>query len=209
MNYTQLSALLSDTVENSFTADQLALFFQAAEEKIYNVCQPPSIRETQTGAMTIGVSTLALPANFLYPFSFAIVLPSGDYLYLLNKDVNYLREAYPRPSVTGVPSVYALQDESDIVVGPTPNAAYVTKLEYARYPTSITTAGTSWLGDNYPTALLNMAVVEAGKFLKLEQDTMTVYEKQATESLALVKNAGDGKLRQDTYRSGQVRVPVK
>lgn len=208
MNYTQLTTLLQDTVENAFTADQLALFFQAAEEKIFNVVQPPVLRVTQTANLLAGAATRAIPAGFLYPFSFSVATASGQQ-FLLNKDPSYIREAYPAASTQGVPKYYALQDDDTILLAPTPDAAYVSSLEYARYPESITTAGTSWLGDVAPTALLNMALVEAGRFLKLEQDTMAVYDKQATESLALVKNLGDGKLRQDTYRSGQVKVSVK
>jgi hypothetical protein len=207
MTYAELTALLQDTVENSFTAEQLALFFQAAEEKIYNVVQPPAIRRNQTGTLTASNQYLTTPSDFLYPFSLAVDV-EGEYQYLLDKDVNYIREAYPSAAATGVPRYYAVFDENTFILGPTPDTSYTVELHYARYPTSITT-GTSWLGTNYPTALLNMAVVEAGKFLKLEQDTMAVYDKQATESLALVKNAGDGKMRQDTYRSGQVRITVK
>lgn len=208
MNYTQLTTLLQDTVENAFTADQLALFFQAAEEKIFNVVQPPAIRRNQTGNVTQGVQYLTTPTDFLYPFSLAVNV-GGEYQYLLDKDVNYIREAYPSANDQGVPRYYAVFDADTLILGPTPDAAYTVELHYARYPESITVSGTSWLGDKFPTALLNMAVVEAGKFLKLEQDTMAVYDKQATESLALIKNAGDGKMRQDVYRSGQVKVPVK
>jgi hypothetical protein len=208
MNYTQLTTLLQDTVENEFTAEQLALFFQAAEEKIFNVAQPPVLRVTQTANLEVGNATRAIPAGFLYPFSFAVTTASGQQ-FLINKDPSYLREAYPASSTQGVPKYYALQDDDTILLAPTPDSTYVSSLEYARFPESITTAGTSWLGEVAPTALLNMALVEAGRFLKLEQDTMAVYDKQATESLALVKNLSDGKLRQDTYRAGQVKTPVK
>lgn len=208
MNYTQLTTLLQDTVENEFTADQLALFFQAAEEKIFNVAQPPVIRATHTASLSAGTSTFSTPSAFLYPFSLAVTTAGGQQ-FLINKDPSYIREAYPSVSTQEVPKYYALQDDDTILLGPTSDSSYTATLEYARYPESITTAGTSWLGEVAPTALLNMALVEAGRFLKLEQDTMAVYDKQATESLALVKNLSDGKLRQDTYRAGQVKIPVK
>ena len=209
MTYAELTALLQATVENEFTADQLALFFQASEEKLYNVCQPPALRGTQTGSLTAGSPYFTTPSGFLYAFSLAVVDGSGGYNFLLDKDVNFIREAYPVPDSSGLPKHYAIFDEDRLILGPTPVSAYSVELQYARYPESITTAGTSWVGDNYPTALLNLAVVEAAKFLKLEQDTMGVYLQLATESLALVKNASDGKLRQDTYRSGQVSIGVK
>lgn len=209
MTYAELTALLQDTVENEFTAAQLALFFRAAEEKIYNVCQPPAIRRNQTGTLATGNQYLTVPTDYLYSFSLAVVGADGTYSFLLDKDVNFLREGYPSPATTGQPRYYAQFDADTLMLAPTPDDSYTVELHYARYPESITTAGTSWLGNRFPTALLNMAVVEAGKFLKLEQDTMAVYEKQATESLALVKNAGDGKLRQDAYRYGQVRTKVQ
>ena len=208
MTYAELTALLQDTVENEFTADQLALFFQAAEEKIYNVCQPPAIRRNQTGTLTAAKQYLSLPTDYLYTFSLAVIV-DGEHQYLLDKDVNFLREAYPRASVQGVPRYYAQFDPYTLMLAPTPDDSYAVELHYARYPQSVSVTGTSWLSDKFPTALLNMAIVEAGKFLKLEQDTMAVYEKQATESLALVKNAGDGKMRQDVYRAGQVKVRVQ
>ena len=209
MTYSELTALLQETVENEFTAEQLALFFQAAEERIFNVAQPPVLRAVQSATLPNGTRTLALPAGFLYPLSLAVELGSGEYEYLIPKDVEYIRSAYPNPITTGVPKVYALQDATTAVVGPTPGATYSVELQYARYPASITAAGTSWLGDSFPSTLLNLAVVEAGKFLKLEQDTMAVYDKMAIETLALYKNAADGKLRQDTYRTEQVRTPAK
>jgi hypothetical protein len=181
MNYAELTQLLQDTVENEFTAGQLALFFLAAEERIYNAVQPPAIRRNQTATLSAGNPYLTLPSDFLYPFSLAVI-DAGTYAFLLDKDVNFLREAYPAPATTGVPRFYALFDADTIMVAPTPTSAYTVELHYARYPESITTAGTSWLGDNFPTALMNVALVEAARFLKFEQDVTATYDKMAMES---------------------------
>lgn len=209
MNYTELTALLEDTVENSFTADQLAFFVQQAEQKIYQAVQLPALRRNQTGTLTIGNKYLSVPGDFLYVYSLAVVAASGDYSYLLDKDVNYIREAYPSPSSTGTPKFYAIFDKDTLILGPTPSAALTVELHYGYYPESIVTAGTTWLSENYNPALINGALVEAARFLKLEQDMVSLYDKMFGESLAQLKVFGDGKLRQDSYRSGQARVPVK
>lgn len=132
----------------------------------------------------------------------------GDYKYLLDKDVNFIREAYPNPVVTGLPKHYAIFDDSAFILGPTPNTNYSMELHYGYYPESIVTAGTSWLGTEFDTALLNGALVEAIRYMKGEPDVVQMYEKLYVQSIGLLKNLGDGKLRQDTYRSGQVRIPV-
>jgi hypothetical protein len=133
---------------------------------------------------------------------------AGDYTYLLNKDVNFIREAYPNASDLGVPRHYAYFDDSTFIVGPTPNASYDMELHYGYYPESIVTAGTTWLGDEFDSALLNGALIEAIRFMKGEQDVVAMYEKLYVQAIGLLKNLGDGKLREDTYRSGQVRNPV-
>jgi hypothetical protein len=145
----------------------------------------------------------------------AVVKPDGDYVYLLNKDVNFIREAYPNPSTTGVPKHYAIfgprsdnETELTFILGPTPSAALTAELHYYYYPTSIVVSGTSWLGDNFDSALLNAALVEAIRFMKGEPDLVTFYENMYAQSIALLKNLGDGKQRMDAYRDGQVRLQV-
>jgi hypothetical protein len=209
MNYSELTALLEDTVENSFTADQRAFFFQQAEQKIYQAVQIPALRRNQTGILTSANKYLTLPPDFLYVFSLAVVKVDGSYEYLVDKDVNYIREAYPVPTATGIPRFYAIFDKDTLILGPTPSAAFEVELHYGYYPETIVTAGTTWLSENFDPALINGALVEAARFLKLEQDMVALYDKMFGESLIQLKTFGDGKLRQDAYRSGQARVPVK
>lgn len=208
MNYTELKTNVQDITENTFSDAQLAMFTQQAEQKIYNTVQIPALRRNQTGTLTAGNSYLATPSDYLYTFSLAVVDGDGDYTYLLNKDVNFIREAYPAASSSGVPKHYANFNDTAFLLGPTPNAAYTVELHYGYYPESIVTAGTTWLGDEFDSALLNGALIEAIRFMKGEPDLVTMYEKLYTLSIGLLKNLGDGKLRSDTYRSGQVRNPV-
>jgi hypothetical protein len=188
---------------------------QLAEQKIYNSVQLPSLRKNVTGLLTASIKYLALPDDFLSVFSLAVIDNLGAYSYLLNKDVNFIREAYPTPTVTGTPQYYAVfgpdsatLQELTLILGPTPNAGLTAELHYFYYPVSIVTAGTSWLGDNFDSALFNAVMVEAIRFMKGEPDLVTMYDAQYKQSLTLLKNLGDGKLRQDAYRSGQVRTQV-
>jgi hypothetical protein len=207
MNYSQLCAAVSDTVENSFTAADLERFARLTEQKVYQFIRLPVQQKTYTGNLTANNANLTLPAGFLNPLSLAVVV-SGSYQYLLFKDVSYVREAYPSPTVTGVPKVYAIPDNTKLFLGPTPNSAYAVDLQYEAYPESIVTAGTTWLGDNYDSVLFNGMLVEAGRFLRLEQETVAQYDKMFQESLAQLKQLGDAKLRQDIYRSGQAHAAV-
>lgn len=207
MNYTELKANVEDICEQTFTADQHAMFAQQAEQKIYNTVQLPALRKNQTGSLTSGNKYLTMPTNMLYVFSLAIISGS-DYIYLLDKDSNFIREAYPNPATTGVPKHYAIFDDTSFIVGPTPNADFSAEIHFGYYPESIVTAGTTWLGTNFDSALLNGALVEAIRFQKGEADMVALYETLYTQAIALLKNLGDGKLREDTYRSGQVRREV-
>jgi len=208
MNYTELKTNIEDICENSFTEDQLAMFTQQAEQKIYNTVQIPALRRNVTGNVSADNKYLSTPSDFLYSYSLAVIDGSGNYTYLLNKDVNFIREAYPGPSATGLPKHYAYFDDNSFLLGPTPDAAYEMELHYGYYPESIVTAGTTWLGDEFDSALLNGALIEAIRFMKGEQDVVAMYEKLYVQAIGLLKNLGDGKLREDTYRSGQVRNPV-
>jgi hypothetical protein len=208
MNYTELKANIKDICENEFSEDALAMFTKQAEQKIYNTVQLPAIRKNETGALTIGNKYLQIPDDYLYTFSLAVVKANGDYEYLLNKDVNFIREAYPGPTATGLPKHYANFDDTAFILGPTPDAAYSVELHYGYYPESIVTADTTWLGDEFDSALLNGALIEAIRFMKGEPDIIANYEKLYLQAIGLIKMLGDGKLRQDTYRSGQFRTPV-
>lgn len=215
MNYADLCTTLQNTTENTFSAAQLAVFFKQAEQKIYGSVQLPSLRKNAVGAVTIGNPYLSLPTDFLSAFSVAVILATGEYVFLLNKDVNFLRMAYPNPTTSGPPRFYALfgstpgtVDGLSCILGPTPDAAYNVELHYNYLPVSIVTAGNTWLGDNFDGALLNGALVEAIRFMKGDVDMIKLYNDMFTQSIALLKNLGDGKMRQDAFRSGQTRVQV-
>ena len=211
MNYAQLSQLIQDyceSTEQSFVSN-IPTFVQAAEERIYNSVQIPAIRKNSTATMTIGNKYMSLPSDWLSTFSLAVFNPSNnEYTYLLNKDVNYIRQAYPDADDLGRPEYYAIWDDSTMILGPAPDIAYTAELHYYYYPVSIVNYGTSWLGDNFETVLLYGSLREAYTYLKGEQDMMNYYEQKYQESLGLLKRLGDGLDRQDAYRSGQVRIPV-
>lgn len=215
MNYVQLCAAIEDYTENTFTADELATFVKQAEQRIYNTVQLPNLRKNVTGTTTSGNKYLACPTDFLAVYSLAVISPDGSYEFLLNKDVNFIRQAYPTPADTGTPAHYAIfgplssnVNELVFLLGPTPNAAYSMELHYFYYPESIVTANTTWLGDNFDSALLNASLLEAITFMKGEPDMVKLYQDRYVQSIALLKNLGDGKDRQDAYRSGQVRIQV-
>jgi len=203
-----LCTAVQDTVENTFTADQLAWFCTQTEQKVFNTVQLPAARKNMTGTLTANNPYLTTPPGFLFVYSLNVSTGNGVQ-FLLDKDVNYIREAYPNPVSTGVPKFYAIFDNNTLILAPTPDQTYTVQMHFGAYPESISTAGTSWLGDNFDSVLLNGMLVEAARFLRLEQETVAQYDKMFTESLGLLKQLGDGKLRQDSYRSGQVRVPVR
>jgi hypothetical protein len=224
MNYAQLSATIqaySESDEPLFV-ENIPVFVQAAEQRIYNSVQLSYLRKNVNGLTTSNNKYLSTPDDFLSVYSIAVVKPNGDYEYLLNKDVNFIRQAYPSASDVGTPKYYAifgptttaenpptLTNELSLILGPMPDAAYPVELHYFFYPESIVTAGTTWLGDNFDTALLYGAMREACIFQRQEQDVVANYEAKYQETMMLLKQLGDGKERQDSYRSGQVRYPVK
>ena len=208
MNYTELKTNVQDICEVTFTDAQLALFTEQAEQKIYNTVQIPALRKNVSGVMTASNEYLSTPSDFLYVYSLAVVDGSGNFTFLLNKDVNFIREAYPSSSSTGTPKHYALFDNDTILLGPAPNSGFTTQLHYGYYPESIVTANTTWLGEEFDSALLNGTLVEAIRFMKGEPDMIALYEKMYASAMALLKILGDGKLRSDTYRSGQARLEV-
>ena len=205
MNYADLKTNIADICETTFTDDQISMFTKQAEQKIYATVSLPALRKNQTGSLTNGNKYLTMPSGFLYAYSLAIVSGS-DYIYLLDKDSNFMREAYPNPATTGVPVHYAVFDQTSFIVGPTPNANFDAEIHFAYYPESIVTAGTTWLGTEFDSALLNGALMEAIRFQKGEPDVIATYEKMYLQSIALLKNLGDGKLREDAYRNGQTVV---
>jgi hypothetical protein len=209
MNYTELKTNIEDICELTFTDDQLAMFTKQAEQKIYNAVQIPALRKNVTGTMTSSNVYLSVPTDFLYVYSLAVIDGSGNYTFLLNKDVNFIREAYSTSTSTGLPKHYAIFNDDAFILGPTPNSNYSTELHYGYYPESIVTASTTYLGDEFDSALLNGALVEAIRFMKGEPDMIALYDKMYVSAMSLLKILGDGKLRSDTYRSGQARLTVQ
>lgn len=227
MNYTQLSDALVAYTENTSSefAAQIPTFVKQAEQRIYNTVQFPSLRKNVTGTASVNNKYLSCPDDFLAVYSMAVVtgvvgddINTGSYEYLLNKDVNFIRQAYPTPNSTGTPKYYALfgpavngttiTNELTFLLGPTPDATYKVELHYYYYPESIVTASTTWLGDNFDSVLLYGSLVEAYTYMKGEQDMMALYNTKYQEALALAKRLGDGMERQDAYRSGQYRQRV-
>lgn len=219
MTYSELVAAVQSYTENTFPTADINKMIKIAEQTIYNTVQLASLRKNVTGSLSLNSPYLSVPDDFLSVYSLAIY-PSGGgaYLYLLNKDVNFIREAYPNPATTGTPKHYAIfgpqsgnPDELTLIVGPTPNAAFGAELHYYYYPVSITDPAsgyTTWLGDNFDSALFNGTMVEAIRYMKGESDLVQLYQQQFAQSMALLKNLGDGKQRMDAYRDGQVRNPV-
>ena len=207
MNYASLKTNIADICETTFTDDQLAMFTQQAEEKILLTVDIPALRKVDDGPLVSTNKLYTLPTDYLYTYSISIV-SSSTHTYLLNKDVNFLREAFPVNTSTGTPKFYAQYSETQIQLAPTPDANYELEHIYGYYPTSIVSGSTSWLGDNASTALLNGALMEAARFQKAEADVIANYDKMYIMSIELLKTLGDGKLRQDMYRSGQYRTPV-
>lgn len=210
MNVTELKAAISSYTENQFSDTDLTTFITQAEQRILNSVQLPASRITVQLSAPAGAQFIALPVGFLTMHSLSVTLATGEVRYLLNKDVNFIREAFPYPQVQGAPTHYALFSDDELLVGPTPDAPYSMTLAYFGYPESITTSanGRSWLGDNFSSVLLYGALMEASTFMKGEQDMNALYDGKFKEALALLKQLADAKNRQDSYRAGQVRYPV-
>jgi hypothetical protein len=215
MTYNELVAAVSDYCENSFPTVDMNIMIRQAEQRIYNTVQLANLRRNVTGTLTAGNKYLSCPGDFLSTYSVAIIKANGEFLYLLNKDVNFIRSAYPTPADIGVPKHYAIfgpqygnENELSFIVGPTPDVTYSAELHYYYYPESIVTAGQTWLGDNFDSALLNATLVEAVRYMKGEADMVALYQDMYNQSILLLKNLGDGKQRGDAYRDGQTRIQV-
>lgn len=226
MNYTELFAAIKGYVENDFpntawtdptgsssvtltSTEQINTFIREAEQRIFNTVQLLELRKNVTGNCTSGNKYLSVPSDWLASFSMAVVDTNGNYEYLLNKDVSFIRQSFPNPNDTGLPYCYAYFDENSFILGPTPDNDYEIELHYFYYPPSIVDAGSSWLGDNFDSALLYGSLLEAYTFMKGEPDVITQYQKRYDEAMAMLKQLSEGKNRQDSYRSGQVRYPVR
>jgi len=211
MTYTELKAAINSYSENSFDTTDIDTFIQQAEQRIFNTVQLPDLRRNQVGNTTSGNKYLTTPSDWLSTYSLAVVDSNNEYTYLINKDVNFIRESFPDTDSAfyGKPEYYAIFDDNTFILGPTPDQNYTVELHYFYYPTSIVTAGTSWLGDNFDTALFYGSLLEAATYLKAEPDTITNYNQRYMDAISMLKQLGDGKDRRDAYRSGQARYEVQ
>lgn len=225
MNYATLFKTVQAYAENNFpdtvvvdttntstdflTKEQIDTFIRQAEQRVFNTVQLLELRKNVTGTATTDNPYLTVPSDWLANFSLAVLDSSGVYSYLLNKDVNFIREAFPDPSSTGTPTHYAMFDDQSYILGPTPDDDYTIELHYFYYPNSIVDSSTSWLGDNFDSVLLYGTLIEAYTFMKGEQDVQATYQKRYDDALAQLKMLGEGKNRQDMYRTTQVRYPVR
>jgi len=232
MNYQELFSQIQTYTENQFpdtfvqvttggsqtnvnAVTQINTFIQQAEARIYNTVQIPSLRRNVTGTLTANNKYLACPNDYLSTYSIAVIDADGNYEYLLNKDVNYIRQAYPNPNDTGLPRYYALfgsrlndPNELSFILGPTPDSAYTAELHYFYFPESIVDQGTSWLGDNYSPVLLYGSLVEAYTYMKGETDMLNMYNTKYNEALQQLNRLGTGLERGDAYRDGQAKIKV-
>ena len=220
MNYATLASTIQAYVENDFptspgtggltSVQQINTFIQEAEQRIYNSVQLLNLRKNVTGQTTASNKYLTVPTDWLANFSLAVIdNTTGQYDYLLNKDVNFIREAFPSPASTGKPTHYAMFDNTSYILGPTPDATYQMELHYFYYPQSIVTATNTWLGDNFDSVLLYGALLEAYVFMKGEADVIKMYQDRYDAAMMLLKQYAEGKNRQDMYRTPQTRTPVK
>lgn len=209
MDYSTLTTHIEGTCEETFTAAQLAMFTQQAEQKIYEtLSHTPMLRKSAETTLTLNNEYLTLPTDYLYMHSLMVRDADNAYHHLVQVDENFIREAYPDRSTTGFPKYYGQFDVDSLIMGPTPDSGYSVRATYGYHPESIVTASTTWLGDNFDTALLNGALIEAARFMKEEEDIIAEYNKRYLEAMALLKMLGDGKLQQDSYRSGRAKTPV-
>ena len=220
MNYSQLVEAIKGYTENDFpdtvgsggltSTEQINIFIVNAEERVFNTVQLLDLRKNVTGNVTAGNKYLSVPSDWIANFSLAAIDPvTGKYEFLLNKDVSYIRQSFPDPSTTGMPTHYAFFDVDSYILGPTPDTNYEMELHYFYYPQSITEAGSSWLGDNFESVLLYGSLLEAYTFMKGEADVIAQYQKRYDEAMGMLKQLGEGKNRQDMYRTQQVRYPVR
>jgi hypothetical protein len=227
MNYATLFETIKSYVENDFPnqdwtdtagsgtatftgTEQINTFIQQAEQRIYNSVQLPVERVNVIGSTTANNKYLNFPAGWLADFSLAVIDPvTQAQTYLLQKDVEFIREAYPVPTATGTPAYYAIFNNVTFILGPTPDGSYNMEMHYYAYPQSIVTAGTTWLGDYFDSVLLYGSLLEAYTFMKGEPDVLQNYTARYTDAMIQLKQLGEGKNRQDTYRTMQARVPVR
>ena len=207
MNYTELTAAIKDYTNNTETNFVAAIptFIKQSEQRIYRSINLPVNRKNVAGTMTEGNAYLSTPTDFLFPLSLSIT-SSSNQIFLLNKDPNFIRSTYPNASTEGTPKYYGLFSDDKFIIGPTPDANYVTELHYYYQPNSIVTDSTSWLGTNADTVLLYACLVEAYTYMKGEPDLMQLYQQRFVEALQLLKGHAEGRMTRDEYRDGTIEV---
>jgi hypothetical protein len=206
--FAELKTAIQDYTENQETTfvNHLNDFIRGAEERILKSVQLSFFRKNATGSMTSGNKFLAVPSDFLAPFSLSIT-SSSEHIFLLYKDVNFIQEVNPNPATTGIPKYYAYFDVNNLVIAPTPNADFVSELHYLYRPNSLTAgadSGTTWLSENADRALLYGSLLEAYTFMKGEPDVLQQYEKMFAEAIGRLKNFGEALEVTDAYRQGQL-----
>ena len=214
MTYAELVAQIESYTENSYPTVDVNTFITQAENRIFNSVNLPDLRRNDTGTITFGNKYLNVPLDWLATYSLAVIdNTTNEYTFLLNKDVNFIRESFPDTDVAhyGKPKYYAVFDDETFILGPTPDAGYGAELHYFFYPESITTAasGKSWLGDNYSSVLLYGSLLEAATYLKSDAETITNYTNRYNQAMIELTRLGEGKNTRDAYRSGQTRIPAK
>ena len=214
MTYAELVAQIESYTENSYSTADVNTFITQAENRIFNSVNLPDLRKNDTGTISLGNKYLNVPTDWLATYSLAVIdNTTNEYTFLLNKDVNFIRQSFPDTDTAhyGKPQYYAVFDDTTFILGPTPDKGYGAELHYFYYPESITvaTSGTSWLGDNYSTALLYGSLLEAGVFLMTDAEKMGIIDQRYKEAMIELLGLGEGKNTRDAYRSGQARIPVR
>lgn len=202
LNYTELKAAIQAYLESdeATLVAQLPTIVKQAEDRILKKVQLPDFRKNVTGTVSSGDQYLGIPTDFLAPYSLAV--DNTGFEFLIFKNVNFVREAYPAGTVTGVPKYYTIFDDEFFLMGPTPDANYLAELHYFYSPESIVTASTSWLGTHAESALLYGCLVEAYTFQKGDADLMGVYDARYKDALNDLKVLAEGRNVTDNYRNG-------
>ena len=208
--YAELKQAIQDFSENTETSfvTNLPVFIRGAEDRIFTLVDLELFRKNATSALSNGDPFLSCPTDYLASFSLQITT-SGSESFLLQKDVNYLREYTPASSTTGLPKYYARFDTDNFIVAPTPNSNYTIELHYYYRPASLTAgadSGTTWLSTNAPFALLYGSLIEAYYYMKGEPDVIAQYEKNYVFYLQRLKDLGEARENEDAYRQGLPRA---
>ena len=210
--YAELKQAIQDYTENDETTfvNNLPVFIRQTEERILKNVQLNLFRKNVTGTMTSGNKYLAVPSDFLAPFSLSFIDSNSEHQFLLFKDVDYVQSFNPNPATTGEPRFYAVFDVDNFILGPTPNASSTVELHYFYRPVSLTAgsdSGTTWLSENAELAMLYGCLIEAYTFMKGEQDMQALYQQRFAEAIAGLKQFGEAKETTDEYRVGRVMRP--